>query len=294
MEKITPKVTIIIPSYNRERFIRKTVDSALSQTYSNIEVVAIDDGSTDSTRNILESYAQRIRILEHEGRSNKGQSASINLGLQITDSDYVGILDSDDVLFPNKIERQVNFLESNKDVDVVYSNAEIIDENDKVLWPALGFDHYENGNPENILLACPMGCPSAFLAKRSAYIRVGNFDESLRSAQDHDMAIRLAEATKLAYLNEVLWYKREHSDSLSGKFCKRRYLAGFIILRKACKRYPYGFSIRRRRLAVLHFRLGQCFLLERRFFAGLWHMCLAATIDPKRGVRIVIGKERAN
>ena len=84
LKRDLPKVTVIIPCYNRERFIQQTVDSILSQTYTNLEVVAVDDGSTDKTRQILDAYGERIKVLAHPERINKGQSASINLALRST------------------------------------------------------------------------------------------------------------------------------------------------------------------------------------------------------------------
>ena len=88
MEEQNPKVTVIIPSYNREKFIRTTIDSALSQTYSNIDVAVVDDGSSDRSREILIGYGDRIRFFEHEARENRGQSASINLAMRETTGRY--------------------------------------------------------------------------------------------------------------------------------------------------------------------------------------------------------------
>lgn len=286
-----PKVSVIIPCYNREKFIRKTIDSVLEQTYTNVEIVAVDDGCTDTTREKLDSYRQIIKVLEHPGRINKGQSAGINLGIRSTKSKYISILDSDDMFKPNKIEMQVKFLEENPEYEVVYSNAEIIDETDKVLYIALPSNHKERGLPHEILLKCTMGCPSAYLVKRSAYNKAGFFDESLRSAQDHDMVIRLAEVSKIGYLNEVLWCKREHGDSISQLHAERRWTAGFVILEKACKRYPYTFSVKNKRRAVLHFRMGQHFYKQKNYIRSLPRFVFAALHDPARAFKVMINKE---
>ena len=111
--KKTPKVSVIIPCYNRERFIKETIESVLRQTYPNIEIITIDDGCTDSTRRILEEFKGTIKILEHPGRANKGQSASLNLGIRNSNGKYIALLDSDDLFAPLKIDRQVEFLEEN-------------------------------------------------------------------------------------------------------------------------------------------------------------------------------------
>ena len=285
------KVSVIIPCYNREKYIRKTIDSVLSQTYPVLEIVAVDDGCTDATREILDSYESEIKVLEHPGRVNKGQSAAINLGIRSTSGEYISILDSDDVFKVQKIKKQVNFLEENPQFEVVYSNALTIDGEGNIHYPALPPDHKDDGNPCDILLKCPMGCPSAYLVKRSAYEKAGYFDESLRSAQDHDMVIRLAEVSKIAYLSEILWYKREHGDSISQLHAERRWRAGFDILEKACRRYPYGNKIKKMRLAVLHFRMGQCFYKKKEYHRSVTGFVMAAMLDPIRALKVVLRKE---
>ncbi|MDA8326875.1 MAG: glycosyltransferase family A protein, partial [Nitrospiraceae bacterium] len=126
-DKSLSLVTVIITCYNSEKFIKQTIDSALSQTYKNVDVIAVDDGSTDTTRQILDSYQERIRVLEHPNGANRGQWASANLAMRQSGSDYVALLDHDDIWAPAKIERQVNFLDGRPDVGLVYSNGYSID-----------------------------------------------------------------------------------------------------------------------------------------------------------------------
>jgi glycosyltransferase involved in cell wall biosynthesis len=287
-----PRVSVIIPCYNRERFIRETVDSALSQTYPNIEVVIIDDGCTDGSRMILEGYKKRIRILQHISRANKGQSASINLAIQLTDSEYIAILDSDDMWFPKKIEVQVKALENNRDIGLVYANGFAIDEHRNKLYQLFQQGHIEINNPDRVLLECYFHVPSNALVRRTAFSLAGEFDESMRSAQDHDMAIRLAEVTKLAYIEEPLWYYRRHSNTQSWKHSKRRWKTGFKILKKARKRHHYHSNIFLKRLAVLNFRLGQCLIEERRYTSAAIRFLVAGMLDPLRAMRVLLGKER--
>jgi glycosyltransferase involved in cell wall biosynthesis len=292
IEKILkPKVSIIIPCYNRQQYISETVNSALNQTYANFEVITIDDGCTDRTRNILNSYGDHIKILQHPKRLNKGQSASINIGLRFSQSEYVAILDSDDLLEPNKTELQVKYLDENDDIGYVYSNGYEIDEHGQILGKLFSDEYVALGDPENVLLKCPLGCPSGYMVRRSLYEKAGFFNETLRSAQDHDMVIRFAELSKLGYMKEALWYKREHAASLSQFQTERRWRAGFTILDNACQRYPYSFSLRRKRLAVLHFRLAQCILDKRNFLHAGVHFILAGILDPLRAIGVLFGKE---
>jgi glycosyltransferase involved in cell wall biosynthesis len=287
-----PKVTVIIPCYNREKYIRETIDSALAQTYPNTEIVAVDDGSTDSTREVLESYGHRIRVLEHPGGVNKGQSAAINLGLQSTQSEYVAILDSDDLFVPEKVERQAEYLEQHPEVGLVYSNGWAMSENGKRLYKFYGNGHVEKSKPERVLLGCYFLLPNNALVRRSVFNLVGGFDESLRSGQDHDMAIRLAEVTTIGYFNENLFFYRRHGDSISFRKTKLRWENGFKILEKAANRYPYPRRVLRHRAAVLNFRLAQCLLEEGKFLKAFWFFAKAGILHPFRAMRVLMRGER--
>lgn len=291
MERL-PKVAVIIPVYNREQYIKETIGSVLAQTYPNIEIVAVDDGSTDNSRQVLESFGDKITVLEHPGRVNKGQSAAINLGIRATESEYVAILDSDDLFASRKIELQVDFLEEHLDIGLVYGNGYSIDQYGNRLYRFYSDDHVEWSDPERVLLDCYFLLPNNSLIRRSVLEEVGDFDESLRSAQDHDMAIRVAEKTRLGFINEVIFFYRRHPDSISHKNAKLRWTNGFYILEKACRRYPYSRKVRRKRRAVLHFRLGQCFMEEKKFLRAMYHFSLAGILDPVRAMGVLSGKER--
>ncbi len=287
-----PKVSVVIPCYNREDFVARTLDSALAQTYPNIDVIVVDDGSTDSTRDILESYGSRITVLEHPGRVNKGQSAAINVGLRKADGEYVAILDSDDLWAPEKIEKQVRFLEAHPEVGLVYGNGYAIDESERKLYRMYDSSHREESNPERVLIDCYFLLPNNALLRRSIFEITGGFDEHLRAAQDHDMAIRVAEVAKLAFIDEEVFYYRRHKDSISHKRASVRWVNGFTILDKAVKRYPYSAAARRKRRAVLHFRLGQCMLEERKFLPAAVRFLSAACLDPVRSLQVLFGRER--
>ena len=286
-----PKVCVIIPAYNRAKFIRETIDSVLNQTYKNIELIVVDDGSTDDTMKILQEYGDELIVLQHPEGINKGPSATINLGMRTSNSKYVAILDSDDLIAPQKIELQVEYLEQHQKVGLVYTNGEAFENIGDCLYRMFDSKHCENNNPERFLLNCYFSVPSNSLVRRTAFIKAGKFDETLRSAYDHDMGLRLAEITRLAYIDKILWYYRKHSVSLSGRHAMRRWKMGFTILNKAANRYPYSQEIKRKRRAVLHFRLGQCFLEEKKIVRSLLHFFLAGIYDPARGCKVLVGKE---
>lgn len=285
-------VSVIIPCYNRECFIGATIDSVLGQTWSNIELIVVDDGCTDGSRKVLESYGQRLTILEHLGRANRGQSAAINLGLRHSSGEYLAILDSDDLFAPDKIEKQVNFLERNAEFGIVYANCVSIDENGAELHRMYSPGHHPPSGPEQVLLDCCYNVPSNSLFKRAVYEQVGFLDEALRSAQDHDYAIRIAEVTRIGYIDECLWNYRRHGGSISCTRTLERWMNGFKILDAARKRYSYPFATILRRKAVLHFRVGQCHLQEGQYLKSFYHLALAGFLDPLRSLRVISGRER--
>lgn len=285
------KVSVIIPAYNRESFINQTLDSVIQQTYTNTEIIVVDDGCTDRTRTILEEYGTQITLLEHPGRINKGQSAAINLGLEKASGKYICVLDSDDYWESNKIEKQVLFLESNPDVGLVYGNGTAVDEQSNHLYDIYSDRHREENMPGTVLLDCYFLVPNNAMIRADIFKKTGFFDENLRSAQDHDMAIRISEVTKLAYIPDKIFHYRRHAASISRKHTELRWRNGFIILDKAIKRYPYPRKTIRKRKAVLNFRLFQCALNAGNIFRGFPYLIKAGLYDPLRALKVLAGRE---
>jgi glycosyltransferase involved in cell wall biosynthesis len=286
-----PKVSVIVPCYNGEKYVAEAIDSVLSQTYHNFEILAVNDGSTDGTRNILHRYKDSIRILEHENRVNRGQAASLNLALRESNGEYIAILNQDDLWQPEKIQKQVAFLEDHPDIGLVYANGLIIDENGNTLYKIYGSKPMEDGRPEDVLMRCYFLIPTNSLVRASVLKSVGDFDKRLRAALDHDMAIRISEITKLGYISDVLFYFRKHHQSLTRTRTKLLWREGFTILMTASKRYNYSFTALRKRFAVLNFRLGQCELAERRYTHALLRFLIACLSDPLRGIKVALGLE---
>lgn len=283
-------VSVIIPAFNRIDFIHETVGSVLEQDYSEIELIVVDDGSTDGTYEALQRYAieGKITLLSHENRANRGQSASINVGLKQAKGDFVAILDSDDLFAVGKLTRQVEFLNAHPDVGLVYGSGFAIDAAGNRLYQIHGESHTEPNDPNLVLLDCYFLLPQNSLVRRSVYEKVGFFAEDLRAAQDHDMLIRMAEVTKFAYIPDLVFYYRRHGDSISAKGQERRWRNGFEILRRARQRYPYKRCTIRKRLAVLNFRMGQEFWRRGTKLKAVPYLLKSACLDPVRAVAEVM------
>lgn len=284
-------VSVIIPAFNRSAYIDQTVRSVLDQTYPHVELIVVDDGSSDGTYECLQEYGDAIRLLTHERHVNKGQSAALNLGLSTARGDYIAILDSDDYWAPEKLENQVLYMEAHPDVGLVYCNGYHVDAEGKILYPFHPEGHVEPNDPNRVLLDCYMLLPQSSLVRTAVFRQAGYFDESLRAAQDHDMLIRIAELTTLAYQPEFWFYYRRHDGAISVNGLERRWRNGFRILEKARLRYPYRSSTIRKRRAVLNFRLGQVYWGEGRVARALPYLLKAGVLDPFRALGVVLGRE---
>lgn len=288
-------ISVIIPSYNRSIYIEEAVRSVLTQNYHPVQLIVVDDGSTDGSFKKLKdlAVAETFLLLTHPDRCNKGQSASINLGLRHVEGEYVAILDSDDMFAASKLEHQVEFLQQNPDVGMVYGQGHAIDADGNFLFEVPANGHSEPGDPNRLLLDCYMALPGGALIRKAVLDKVGFFEEGFRAGQDHDMALRIMEASKVAYLPELAFYYRKHGDSISSKGLERRWNTGMEILRRAAERYPYRKSTLRKRKAVLHFRLGQTYWRESGKLKALRHMLVAGFMDPLRAIGVILGREKA-
>jgi glycosyltransferase involved in cell wall biosynthesis len=205
-------VSVVIPSYNYARFVAQAVDSALAQTYTDLETIVVDDGSTDNTRGVLQPYGERIRYL---AQTNQGLSAARNAGIRAARGQYIALLDADDVWHPCKLEVQMNYLREHPQVGLLATEM-FTDQRQN--WPAIDASAVV---PVAFALDDVVGrghfSPSSAVIRKSCLEAVGLFDPALRAVEDRDMWIRLANRCTLVKLPlPLLWY-RLHPQSLSSK-----------------------------------------------------------------------------
>ncbi len=213
MTKISknPKVSVIIPTYNRGWILRETIDSVLAQDYADYELIVVDDGSTDNTREILDSYGQDILVLQ---QSNKGVSAARNRGIAESRAQLVAFLDSDDLWLPQKLVRQVEFFESNPDA-LIGQTEEIWVRNGVRVNPKKRHHKFSGMMFEPSLALCLVS-PSAVMISKILFDIVGLFDESLPACEDYDLWLRVSCRYPVYLIDEPLIIKRGgHEDQLS-------------------------------------------------------------------------------
>ncbi len=207
-----PTVTVVIPTYNAINYLPKALESLLHQTFTNFEVIIIDDGSTDSTAQWLGNLTDSK--IEITVQTNQGVAVARNLGIAKAKGDYIAFLDSDDLWEPTKLEKQVQCLEANPDVGLVNTWIEYIDEQGNhlsiVQAPEAVGNVWNRAIAENLIL-----CGSVPLIRRSCFETVGVFDPNLLSAEDWDMWIRIAASYSFALIREPLVSYRQHLKSKS-------------------------------------------------------------------------------
>lgn len=284
-------VSVIIPAFNRVNYINQTVDCVLNQTFQSFELIVIDDGSTDGTYEKLQEYGSRISLLTHKNHANKGQSASINVGLSHAQGRYIIVLDSDDFWELNKLQVQVEYLEKHPNIGLLYTNGYGTDENGNIVYVYHSDTHMEPNDPNQILLDCYLALPVNAMVRKTVYDQVGGFNEAYRAAQDHDMLVRISEVTDFAYLPDFLFYYRRHSNSISHQNLETRWRVGFKILKSAAERFPYKRSTLRKRRAVLYFRLAQVYMSQNKFLKAAIYLIAAGMLDPARSLSVLLKKE---
>lgn len=213
-------VSVIVPAYNAENFISATLDSALSQTYENLEVIVVDDGSRDLTAAIVKSAARRDRRVKLLRQLNLGVAAARNLGIQKSAGEYIAPLDADDIWYPAKIEKQVEALESGgPDAGASYCWCISINEHGKVLGIGPKWD-LEGEVYQPLVLRNFIGNASVPLFRRNYLERIGGYNTELRAQQaqgceDWEICLRLAELCQFRVVKEYLAAYRCYSQSMS-------------------------------------------------------------------------------
>ncbi len=209
MESI-PKVSIVIPCFNGEKYLRQAIDSALGQSYKNIEVIVVNDGSSDRTEEIAMEYGDRIRYFRKE---NGGVSSALNLGISEMTGDYFSWLSHDDMYLPEKIEKQIKAIEERDEEErFVYSNFRCLIEKDEKYQSVIPANKLYGELCEKsvfpVLFNLINGCTT--LIHRSMFEKYGLFDEELSTSQDYDMWMRLLTDCNPVYVEEELVITRIH------------------------------------------------------------------------------------
>lgn len=214
-----PRVSVVIPAYNAADTLGDALDSVFDQTFTDHEVIVVDDGSTDSTRDVLRARGERIRVLT---KANEGRpSTTRNLGARAARGEYLAFLDADDRWRPEKLARQVAVLDRNPAVGLVYSGTAITDNEGRIVrttHPSPG----GRGRIYPLLCVRNIMVGSSAMARRQAVAEAGWFDESLTSIENWDLWIRIARRWEIDFVDEPLTLYRVHTGNRSANVELRR------------------------------------------------------------------------
>lgn len=258
------KVSVVIPTYNQGRYICETIDSVLGQTFQDFEVIVVDDGSTDDTRQKIERYLPRISYIYQE---NAGCGAARNTSILASKGEYVAFLDSDDLWLPDKLRLQVEFMDSNPQFGMVFSDFCMFREDQITVCSFFQEKKFVDSGDifGNLIRECFIR-PSTILVRREVFQKVGLHDTSLLVSADYDLWLRIAKRYPIAAMSMCLVKYRVHDANLS----KAEAIMYSDIIKILKKHYAVGYPDRgvvkqyiRRRLAESHFSRGYVSLDQR-------------------------------
>ena len=205
--RMMPLVSIVIPTFKRPDFLKRTLESVLKQTYENIEIIVVDDNNKDinrtKTENIMDNYSNYINIIYIKHEKNKGGSAARNTGWKNSNGKYITFIDDDDEIDENKILRQVECLEKlDNSWGVCYTSYHVLKPGNKIIYSA----EKRSGElyVESLARTLFMGSGSNLLLRKSIVDFIGGYDESFIRNQDIEFLVRVLEITKIAYVDEDL------------------------------------------------------------------------------------------
>jgi len=207
-----PKVTVIIPAYNAEKYIEQTINSVLAQTFQDFEIIVINDGSRDKTAEIVNSYGLSVRCIQ---TTNGGVSRARNLGIDNALGEYIAFLDSDDLWAPTKLEKQVALLNENQNIGLCFTALERVDRNLKLIGKTEAHN-YPDFCEALLLYSCVVtGSCSSVMLRTNIAKQTGGFDTSFTNYEDWEYWLQLSLITEFAAIPEYLVKYRTVAGSAS-------------------------------------------------------------------------------
>jgi glycosyltransferase involved in cell wall biosynthesis len=258
-----PKVSVIMPVLNGQKYIGEAIESILAQTYPFYELVLVDDGSTDSTIEKVRQYESKMEIRYVSHSTPRGIPRSMNDGIRASSGDFIAFLDHDDAWMPEFLETQVSYLDSHPDVGMVHSDFQTIDPNGNILEASIA--RYRNkirpsGSVFGPLFQDSFIVGNSVLIRRGCFEELGLFDESLRWG-DYLMWMRISRHYRVDYVDDVLTKYRQHPSQSTRTITNERAdddSVGLQTIKKILELYPetrteLGEKVVSRRFATLYF-----------------------------------------
>jgi len=259
-----PKISVLIPVYNGAKFLNESILSVLRQTFTDFEIVVVDDGSTDQTKNIVEEISALFpNKIHYSYQDNQGVSLARNAAINLSQGRFLAFLDSDDYWLPNHLEEQIKVIENNIDIGLVHSNISQISEDGKFIKIPQRKKQYLSGSIfEYLFLRKANIACSTSLFRKDCCEAIGLFDPFLTKlgCEDRDYWLRIAQRFKIVYIDKVLTSYRINSQGMS-KNIDNMFKARLYIVDKYCPVNGKNHRLRNQALAKIYRDLGDDYLL---------------------------------
>ena len=262
-----PLVSVIIPTYNRAYCIENAVRSVLNQEYENMEILVLDDGSTDHTDTVISEIGDK-RICYRKNQTNCGAAATRNIGIQLAKGEYIAFQDSDDIWLEGKLQRQIQMIE-NSTCGMVYScfEREFPDGRlEKV--PRDGIqEEAKQGMIYPYLLAESYISTQTMLVRKEILQQIHGFDEAMKSYEDYDLAIRIAKCCQIGFINEVLVHLNTLPDSIDMDMMKGLISSCYLLKKYEADLKLYGIYEQKRKVIMDFAEAAGCKTAVEKFLA---------------------------
>ena len=230
------KISVIMPVYNGEKYLKESIDSILNQTFSDFEFIIINDGSIDNTKKIINDYKDK-RIVYIENEKNSGIVTTLNKGLNYASGKYIARMDADDISLPTRFEKQIKYMEENNDVDILGTAIELFGKN---ITPnsRIFSKSFENIKCD-LLISCALAHPTVMIRKSILEIENYKYNSNYEKLEDYELWFQISKKYKIETLEEILLRYRIHSNQITQNYSEE-YLERF----KSFKKEQLNFFIK--------------------------------------------------
>jgi len=235
-----PLVSVVIPTFNRKEMLTRAIESVLGQTYRHLELIVVDDGSTDGTGTYIEKYRNDNRFI-YSFQENRGQSSARNNGILRANGEIIAFLDSDNYWHKDKLRRQIDFWNEHTGFDILYSDGHTIDLDGNIIPTSTPITKRPSGSILKTLMAWNCVTNNTVLVPKRCFMEMDMFNESLRIAEDYDLWLRYATRYTFIFHPEKVSYYCVEGERLSAQE-ERNIDVNFQILESFKQRFPTAVS----------------------------------------------------
>lgn len=279
MKKNEPLISVVIPTFNHEEYIEEAIQSVLEQTYKNYEIIVVDDGSKDNTRNIIRKFENNIKYIHQK---NQGPSFARNRGLKKASGGLIAFLDADDVWMKEKLDLQYDMIQQDMSIGIVGCSAYDIDKNGNIIdqWSSKDFQSHIDFLEELSIRNEFYGGTSGALIKKECFEKVGLFNEYLHFGEDWDMWLRITKIYNVRFAKEFLVKIRKHDSPKGYKNIELVKNNIFYIIEnnihKDCKK------TKNKAFSVYYSNIANFYLQEKKALKSLYYSFKAILFFPKK------------